>query len=84
MTDRPTIANSTYYAEYASYGAFSMHSACFVAQRSIFNGHNPGPGADNTARVPVEHILNSTEAENFTVEGVFLEQPAWIDYDYTC
>ncbi|KAF9236455.1 carbohydrate esterase family 8 protein [Melanogaster broomeanus] len=57
---RPVIANTTYYAEYESYG----------------------PGANNSARVPIEHILDSTEARNFTVEGVFLEKPNWIDYEY--
>ncbi|KAG9315035.1 carbohydrate esterase family 8 protein [Chiua virens] len=57
---RPTIANTTYYAEYTSYG----------------------PGANDSARVPVEHILSATQAENFTIEDVFLERPAWIDYDY--
>ena len=49
---------------------------------STFHGRNPGSGANNAARVPVKHTLNSAEAENFTVEGVFLEQPAWIDYEY--
>ena len=48
----------------------------------LLNRHNTGSGANNSARVSVEHILNSAEAENFTVAGVFLEQPAWIDYDY--
>ncbi|KAF9221521.1 carbohydrate esterase family 8 protein [Gyrodon lividus] len=57
---RPIIANTTYYAEYSSYG----------------------PGANNSARVPIEHILDSAETENFTIEGVFLEKPKWIDYEY--
>jgi hypothetical protein len=48
----------------------------------LLNGHNSGSGANDSARVPVEHILNSAEAESFTLTGVFLEQPPWIDYDY--
>ncbi|KAG9315677.1 hypothetical protein JVU11DRAFT_3323 [Chiua virens] len=39
---RPTIANTTYYAEYAKYG----------------------PGVNDSARAPVEHILNFAQAEN--------------------
>ncbi|KIJ62682.1 carbohydrate esterase family 8 protein [Hydnomerulius pinastri MD-312] len=57
---RPVIANTTYYAEYDSYG----------------------PGANYSARVPIEHILDTAEAQNFTIEGVFLEKPQWIDYEY--
>lgn len=41
-----------------------------------------GPGANNTQRVPVEHFLSSAEAENFTLEKVFLERPQWIDFGY--
>ncbi|KAH7913950.1 carbohydrate esterase family 8 protein [Hygrophoropsis aurantiaca] len=57
---RPVIANTTYYAEYDSYG----------------------PGANTSARVSIEHILDTPEAQNFTIEGVFLEKPQWIDYEY--
>ncbi|THH09408.1 hypothetical protein EW146_g8689 [Bondarzewia mesenterica] len=57
---RPVIANTTYYAEYAS----------------------TGPGGNTTARVAVEHILTPEEAKIFTVDGVFLERPSWIDFDY--
>ncbi|KAF8524973.1 pectin lyase-like protein [Gautieria morchelliformis] len=41
-----------------------------------------GPGANNAQRVPVEHFLSDTEAENFTLEKVFLERPQWIDFEY--
>ncbi|EIW81104.1 carbohydrate esterase family 8 protein [Coniophora puteana RWD-64-598 SS2] len=57
---RPVIANTTYYAEYASYG----------------------PGANTSTRVPIEHLLDTDETSNFTLAGVFLEQPQWIDYEY--
>ncbi|EGN98154.1 carbohydrate esterase family 8 protein [Serpula lacrymans var. lacrymans S7.3] len=57
---RPVIANTTYYAEYDSYG----------------------PGANMSARVSIEHVLDTSEARNFTIDGVFLERPQWIDYDY--
>ena len=55
-----SVPNTTYYAEYDSYG----------------------PGADSSARVPQDHILTTSEASNFTVDGVFLGTPAWIDYTY--
>ncbi|KAH9850232.1 carbohydrate esterase family 8 protein [Lenzites betulinus] len=57
---RPVIMNTTFYAEYHSYG----------------------PGGNTSARIPLEHILTDDEAKAFTVEKVFLERPAWIDYDY--
>ncbi|KDQ62039.1 carbohydrate esterase family 8 protein [Jaapia argillacea MUCL 33604] len=58
-TARPVIMNTTYYAEYMSYG----------------------PGGNTTARAS-DHILTDSEATNFTIEGVFLETPQWIDYGY--
>lgn len=41
-----------------------------------------GPGGNTAARSPLEHILNATEAKDFTINGVFLEHPEWIDYEY--
>ncbi|THH17277.1 hypothetical protein EW146_g3522 [Bondarzewia mesenterica] len=43
--------------------------------------NSTGPGG-NTTRVAVEHILTSEEAKIFTVDGVFLETPSWIDFEY--
>ncbi|KAF9032134.1 carbohydrate esterase family 8 protein [Hymenopellis radicata] len=60
FSGRPTIFNTTYYAEYNS----------------------TGPGGDTSARLDIEHILSEEEAQGFTVDSVFLEHPAWIDYDY--
>ncbi|KAI0642991.1 pectin lyase-like protein [Trametes meyenii] len=57
---RPVIMNTTFYAEYQSYG----------------------PGGNTSARIPLEHLLTDEEAENFTIEKVFLERPGWIDFDY--
>jgi hypothetical protein len=42
----------------------------------------PGPGANTSSRVPIEHILTAEQAADFTVAKVFLEQPKWIDYGY--
>ncbi|PAV17026.1 carbohydrate esterase family 8 [Pyrrhoderma noxium] len=42
---------------------------------------NYGPGANTSQRVS-DHLLNSTEAEEFTLEKVFLEKPKWIDFEY--
>ncbi|KAF8891513.1 pectin lyase fold/virulence factor [Mucidula mucida] len=40
-------------------------------------------GRGNTsARLDIEHILSEEEAQVFTVDKVFLEHPAWIDYEY--
>ncbi|KIJ62685.1 carbohydrate esterase family 8 protein [Hydnomerulius pinastri MD-312] len=55
-----TVPNTTYYAEFDSYG----------------------PGGNTTARVPQDHILTYTQAQNFTLEDVFYGTPSWIDFDY--
>ncbi|KIY52402.1 carbohydrate esterase family 8 protein [Fistulina hepatica ATCC 64428] len=59
---RPTIENTTYYAENDSHG----------------------PGGNTSERVPQDHILTDKEVEElaFTIPGVFLETPTWIDFDY--
>lgn len=41
-----------------------------------------GPGANKSQRVSSEHFLSDAEAQNFTLEKVFLEYPAWIDFEY--
>ncbi|KAI5114752.1 hypothetical protein M0805_002121, partial [Coniferiporia weirii] len=42
---------------------------------------NFGPGANTSQRVS-DHFLTNAEAENFTIEKVFLETPRWIDFTY--
>ncbi|KAJ6451596.1 carbohydrate esterase family 8 protein [Mycena sanguinolenta] len=46
--------------------------------------NSTGPGGNTTGRTPVEHILNAAQlaALDFTVDGVFLEHPQWIDFEY--
>ncbi|KAH8114386.1 pectin lyase fold/virulence factor [Phellopilus nigrolimitatus] len=56
---RPTIMNTTFYAEYENFG----------------------PGANTSKRVS-DHILTNAEAQDFTIEKVFLEKPQWIDFSY--
>ncbi|KAF8895115.1 pectin lyase fold/virulence factor [Infundibulicybe gibba] len=41
-----------------------------------------GPGGNTSARIPLEHLLTAAQATQFTVDGVFLEHPKWIDFDY--
>ncbi|KDR82405.1 hypothetical protein GALMADRAFT_237699 [Galerina marginata CBS 339.88] len=41
-----------------------------------------GPGGNTSARIPLEHILSSKQAQDFTVDKVFLERPKWIDSEY--
>lgn len=45
------------------------------------NVYRTGPGANTSKRVS-DHILTAAEAMNFTIEGVFLETPAWVDFTY--
>ncbi|CAK5269838.1 unnamed protein product [Mycena citricolor] len=59
-SSRPTIMNTTYYAEFNS----------------------TGPGGNTKSRVGIEHILTASQVSNFTVDGVFLEHPKWIDFNY--
>ncbi|THH03857.1 hypothetical protein EW146_g10327 [Bondarzewia mesenterica] len=44
--------------------------------------NHQGPGGNTTTRVAVEHIITPEEAKIFTVDGVFLERPSWIDFEY--
>ncbi|KAJ7205990.1 carbohydrate esterase family 8 protein [Mycena pura] len=44
--------------------------------------NSSGAGGNTSARVPIEHILTAAQARNFTVDGVFLEHPEWIDFEY--
>ncbi|KAH8085963.1 carbohydrate esterase family 8 protein [Cristinia sonorae] len=55
-----------------------------VIQNTTFYAEylSSGPGSNGSSRVPIEHQLTSHEAEQFTVEKVFLEKPEWIDYGY--
>lgn len=41
-----------------------------------------GPGAELSQRVSADHILSNADAKNFTVDGVFLGKPEWVDFDY--
>lgn len=41
-----------------------------------------GPGGDTSGRITLEHILTKEQAQNFTIDKVFLEHPTWIDMDY--
>lgn len=56
---RPVIMNTTFYAEYKSFG----------------------PGGNTSQRVS-DHILTAAEANDFTIEKVFLGTPRWIDFEY--
>ncbi|OJA11428.1 hypothetical protein AZE42_04591, partial [Rhizopogon vesiculosus] len=55
-----TVPDTTYYAEFNSYG----------------------PGGDTSARVQQDHILTYEQAQDFTLEEVFMGTPAWIDFSY--
>ncbi|KAF7296659.1 Carbohydrate esterase family 8 protein [Mycena chlorophos] len=46
--------------------------------------NSSGPGGNTSERVAIEHLLTAADvvAEDFTVDGVFLEHPKWIDYSY--
>ncbi|KAF7299447.1 Carbohydrate esterase family 8 protein [Mycena indigotica] len=46
--------------------------------------NSSGPGGNTAGRVSVEHILTAADvkAQDFTVDGVFLEHPKWIDFEY--
>ena len=67
--------NTTFYAEFESYGTRSssldMPLSHFIA----------GPGGNTTSRVS-DHILTAKEARDFTIEKVFHEIPGWIDFEY--
>ncbi|TFY73508.1 hypothetical protein EWM64_g10504 [Hericium alpestre] len=78
-SSRPVIMNTTFYAEYASYGEWAPLLAVAAAR---LTSYMEGPGGNISARIPLEHILTEKEARNFTVEKVFLGRPSWIDFDY--
>ncbi|KAJ7223895.1 carbohydrate esterase family 8 protein [Mycena haematopus] len=46
--------------------------------------NSTGPGGNTTQRVPIEHILTAAQLRSFdfTIDGVFLEHPKWIDSGY--
>ncbi|KAF8588559.1 carbohydrate esterase family 8 protein [Ramaria rubella] len=68
----------------ASVGFIPFDSARPVIMNTTFYAEydSSGPGANKTGRVAIEHFLDKKEAQNFTVEKVFLERPKWIDFDY--
>ncbi|TFK73194.1 pectin lyase-like protein [Pluteus cervinus] len=41
-----------------------------------------GPGGNTSERVAIEHLLTGRQAQDFTINKVFLEHPTWIDYEY--
>ncbi|KAJ7037729.1 carbohydrate esterase family 8 protein [Mycena alexandri] len=44
--------------------------------------NSTGPGGNTSERVAIEHLLTATQAKSFTVDGVFLQHPKWIDFNY--
>ncbi|KAJ7872136.1 pectin lyase-like protein [Mycena olivaceomarginata] len=46
--------------------------------------NSTGPGGNTSQRVPIEHKLTAAQVQSldFTVDGVFLEHPKWIDFEY--
>ncbi|VDB91794.1 unnamed protein product [Peniophora sp. CBMAI 1063] len=42
-----------------------------------------GPGANLSARVTDEHILDDDDASNLTIAHVFFGTPSWIDFEYS-
>ena len=80
MNHSPVIANTTYYAEYESTGTPSLRYSC--QKHLIIFQNGIGPGGNTTARISLEHILSSAEANDFTIKKVFLGQPRWIDFEY--
>ncbi|KAF8143835.1 carbohydrate esterase family 8 protein [Mycena galopus ATCC 62051] len=46
--------------------------------------NSTGPGAPTSARVAADHILTAAQLQSldFTIDGVFLEHPQWIDFEY--
>ncbi|KAI0088482.1 carbohydrate esterase family 8 protein [Irpex rosettiformis] len=43
--------------------------------------HSSGVGGNTSKRVS-DHILTDAEANQFTIEKIFLETPKWIDFEY--
>lgn len=74
---RPVIMNTTFYAEYDSFGT-SLHPLIRLGADHMLV---LGPGGNTSQRVS-DHILNAQQAADFTLEKVFLGTPHWIDFDY--
>lgn len=75
---RPTIFNTTFYAEFNSTGM-----SCTPDYRSVkLILRLQGPGGNTSSRIPLEHILNATSAKEFALEKVFAGLPSWIDSGY--
>lgn len=68
--------NTTFYAEFNSSGAWTVHLCLNKPELFL------GPGGNTSARISLDHILTEEEAKNFTVDKVFLERPGWIDFEY--
>lgn len=77
---RPTLLNTTFYAEYNSSGAYRRVNFGGPGQ-SIYIW-DTGDGYDASKRLPAEHILTSEEAKEYIVEKVFGGKPHWIDWSY--
>ena len=71
--------NTTFYAEFDSFGMFPYPN---IGLRPVAHGILAGPGGNTSARIPLDHILTQEEAQNFTIDKVFLERPQWIDFEY--
>ena len=74
---RPTILNTTFYAEYNSTGAYYTSPILLDIKTN-----DSGAGFNASKRLSAEHLLTSSEASAFTVEKVFGGKPAWIDWSY--
>jgi pectin methylesterase-like acyl-CoA thioesterase len=74
---RPTIANTTFYAEYNSSGMY--RSQLLVTSSDLGDS---GEGYDAAKRLPATHILTAEQAKEFTVEKVFGGKPRWVDWSY--
>lgn len=78
---RPVIMNTTFYAEFDSTGTHTVCSAYGAGLTCTFMVCL-GPGGNTSQRIPLEHLLTVQEANDFTVDKVFLEPPQWIDRAY--
>jgi hypothetical protein len=80
---RPVIANTTFYAEFNSTGELfpSRYIIIFLGLIGLLVA---GPGGNTSQRVPIEHKLTAAQVQSLdlTIDGVFLEHPKWIDFEY--
>ena len=77
--------NTTFYAEFDSTGMSFRNLGTYQCSRELITFHLcgcSGPGGNTSERISLEHILTRQEANNFTIDKVFLERPKWIDYEY--